>query len=74
MSKFKIGDVLTVNQKYLNDAKRLKFKNNVKDFNWSAPVLDIYDDGEHPPIYYFSKADKYGNRDGLAEWFVQLAE
>lgn len=70
MSKFQIGQVVKTNEHYQTEYKRI-FKREPK--KKGGVILDIYDDGINSPVYFFTEPDKYGNREGLSENFVELA-
>ena len=70
MPKFNKGQVLTTNKLYKTEYRKI-FKKEPKQKG--GVVLDIYDDKKHEPIYFFTELDEEGNREGLAEKFVQLA-
>ena len=69
MSKFKIGQKLKTNEQYKKEYKQIFCKEPKEK---GGIVIDIYEDGKNDPIYYFTKPDIKGNRDGLAERFVEL--
>lgn len=69
MAKFKIGDVLTTNEYYKTEYRRI-FGKEPKEKG--GKVLEIYEDTKHDPIYFFTEVDETGNRDGMAEKFLQL--
>ena len=69
MSKFQIGQVVKTNEHYQTEYKRIFKKEPTKT---AGTILDIYEDGTHSPVYFFTEPDRYGNREGLAENFVKL--
>ena len=69
MAKFKIGDELKLNNFYKEEYRKI-FGKDPKDKG--GIVKEIYEDTKYDTIYFFTELDEHGNKDGIAEQFLEL--